>query len=96
MVHYSGWTTDGKLFDSSVQRGEAATFGLGQVIPGWTEGLQLMVLGEKTLFWIPKELAYDGKPGRPEGMLVFEVELLEIKGARELPTMAIPPKPAAE
>ena len=77
-VHYSGWTTDGKLFDSSVQRGEPSTFGLGQVIPGWTEGLQLMVPGEKTIFWIPSELAYDGKPGRPEGMLVFEVELLEI------------------
>lgn len=86
-VHYSGWTTDGKLFDSSVQRGDPATFGLGQVIPGWTEGLQLMVPGEKAMFWIPEKIAYDGKPGRPEGMLVFEVELLEIKAAPTMPTM---------
>jgi peptidylprolyl isomerase len=79
-VHYSGWTTDGKMFDSSVTRGEPATFGLGQVIKGWTEGLQLMVEGEKTRFWIPAELAYGEKPqgGRPAGMLVFDVELLEI------------------
>ena len=77
-VHYSGWTTDGKLFDSSVLRGEPATFGLRQVIKGWTEGLQLMVKGEKRLFWIPKKLAYRGSPGKPQGMLVFEIELLEI------------------
>ncbi|MED5373428.1 MAG: FKBP-type peptidyl-prolyl cis-trans isomerase [Myxococcota bacterium] len=77
-VHYSGWTTDGKLFDSSVQRGEPTSFGLNQVIPGWTEGLQLMVPGQKMIFWIPEEIAYAGKPGRPAGMLVFEVELLEI------------------
>lgn len=78
-VHYSGWTTDGKMFDSSVVRGEPAKFALNQVIPGWTEGLQLMVPGEKTLFWIPEELAYKGQPGRPQGMLVFEVELLDVE-----------------
>jgi len=77
-VHYSGWTTDGKMFDSSVTRGAPATFPLNRVIPGWTEGLQLMVTGERRRFWIPKELAYDGKPGRPQGMLVFDVELLSI------------------
>ena len=77
-VHYSGWTTDGKLFDSSVTRGAPATFPLNRVIPGWTEGLQLMVVGEQRRFWIPKELAYNGKPGRPQGMLVFDVELLAI------------------
>ena len=77
-VHYSGWTTDGKMFDSSVTRGQPATFGLNAVIPGWTEGLQLMVVGETTRFWIPEELAYKGRPGRPQGMLVFDVELLEI------------------
>jgi FKBP-type peptidyl-prolyl cis-trans isomerase len=77
-VHYSGWTTDGKLFDSSVTRGRPAEFALNGVIPGWTEGLQLMTVGEKSRLWIPVQLAYDGKPGRPEGMLVFDVELLEI------------------
>jgi FKBP-type peptidyl-prolyl cis-trans isomerase len=79
-VNYSGWTTDGKMFDSSVTRGRPATFGVGQVIKGWTEGLQLMVVGEKTRFWIPADLAYGAtpRPGTPAGMLVFDVELLEI------------------
>ena len=80
-VNYSGWTTDGKMFDSSVVRGRPATFGVSQVIKGWTEGLQLMVVGEKTRFWIPGDLAYGEKPARqgaPAGTLVFDVELLEI------------------
>ena len=63
-VHYTGWTTDGKMFDSSVMRGRPATFGLNQVIAGWTEGLQLMVIGDKVRFWIPTELAYKGAPGK--------------------------------
>ena len=63
-VDYTGWTTDGKMFDSSVMRGRPATFGLNQVIAGWTEGVQLMVVGEKTRFWIPEELAYQGKGWR--------------------------------
>jgi FKBP-type peptidyl-prolyl cis-trans isomerase len=78
-VHYSGWTTDGKLFDSSVEKGEKSTFGLNQVIAGWTEGLQTMVVGEKTRFWIPAHLAYAGQAGRPQGMLVFDVELFSIQ-----------------
>ena len=77
-VHYTGWTTDGKMFDSSVTRGEPATFPLGGVIPGWTEGVQLMVEGEKTRFWIPENLAYKGQQP-PFGMLVFDVELIRIK-----------------
>jgi FKBP-type peptidyl-prolyl cis-trans isomerase len=80
-VHYSGWTTDGKMFDSSVTRGEPLTFSLGGVIKGWTEGVQLMVQGEKTRFWIPGNLAYGDKPtrpGAPSGMLVFDIELLGI------------------
>ena len=77
-VHYTGWTTDGKMFDSSVVRGQPAQFPLNRVIPGWTEGVQLMVEGEKTRFWIPVELAYNNRPGRPAGMLVFDVELLKI------------------
>jgi len=78
-VDYSGWTTDGKMFDSSITRGEPAEFPLNGVIPGWTEGLQLMVKGEKRRFWIPEALAYKGQAGAPQGMLVFDVELLEIK-----------------
>ncbi|MEM6289700.1 MAG: FKBP-type peptidyl-prolyl cis-trans isomerase [Myxococcota bacterium] len=78
-VHYTGWTTDGAMFDSSVARGEPSTFGLNQVIPGWTEGLQLMSVGAKHRLWIPEDLAYKGMPGRPAGTLVFDVELLEIQ-----------------
>ncbi len=78
-VHYTGWTTDGKMFDSSVARGKPATFGLDQVIKGWTEGVQLMVPGEKTRFWIPEKLAYQGQSGAPKGMLVFDVELMQIE-----------------
>jgi len=80
-VHYSGWTTDGQLFDSSVTRRQPATFPLRGVIPGWTEGLQLMRVGEKVRFWIPANLAYGetpSRPGAPAGMLVFDVELLAI------------------
>ena len=77
-VHYTGWTTDGKMFDSSVARGEPATFGLNEVIPGWTEGVQMMVEGEKRRFWIPEDLAYKGRSG-PQGTLVFDVELIKIE-----------------
>jgi FKBP-type peptidyl-prolyl cis-trans isomerase len=79
-VHYSGWTTDGRMFDSSVMRGQPASFRLTEVIPGWTEGVQLMVAGEKTRFWIPGKLAYDNNPNpaTPKGTLVFDIELLAI------------------
>jgi FKBP-type peptidyl-prolyl cis-trans isomerase len=87
-VHYSGWTTDGKMFDSSVSRGEPASFPLNGVIKGWTEGVQLMVVGEKRRFWIPEDLAYgpvvEGSD-RPGGMLCFDVELLEIKEVPKVP-----------
>jgi FKBP-type peptidyl-prolyl cis-trans isomerase len=94
-VHYSGWTTDGKLFDSSVKRGQPTSFPLNGVIKGWTEGLQLMVEGEKRRFWIPANLAYGEKPGggRPGGLLVFDVELLAIKAAPKPP--AVPEDVAA-
>ncbi|MDX2051085.1 MAG: FKBP-type peptidyl-prolyl cis-trans isomerase [Polyangiaceae bacterium] len=78
-VHYTGWTTDGQSFDSSVARGEPAQFPLNRVIPGWTEGLQLMVEGEERRLWIPESLAYKGSPGKPAGTLVFDVELLSIR-----------------
>jgi FKBP-type peptidyl-prolyl cis-trans isomerase len=77
-VHYTGWTTDGRTIDSSVSKGEPLTIGLDAVITGWTEGVQLMVEGEKRRFWIPARLAYEGTPGRPQGMLVFEIELIRI------------------
>src|SRR5262249_61015837 len=77
-VHYTGWTTDGKMFDSSLARGVPATFNLQKVIPGWTEGLQLMTEGESRRFWIPERLAYKGQHGFPAGTLVFDVELIEV------------------
>jgi len=77
-VNYTGWTTDGKMFDSSVTRGQPAVFPLNGVIAGWTEGVQLMTEGESVRFWIPQDLAYKGQPGKPAGMLVFDVDLLKI------------------
>ena len=77
-VHYTGWTTDGNMFDSSVTRGAPSTFRVNGVIRGWIEGLQLMVVGEKRRFWIPEELAYRGSRA-PFGMLVFDVELFAIR-----------------
>jgi peptidylprolyl isomerase len=78
-VHYTGWTTAGKTFDSSVTRGQPISFSLDGVIPGWTEGVQMMVEGEKCRFWIPANLAYEGQPDRPQGMLVFDIELIRIE-----------------
>ena len=81
-VHYTGTLLNGQIFDSSVQRGEPAEFGLNQVISGWTEGLQLMSEGAKYRFFIPARLAYSerGAPGAipPNAALIFEVELLKI------------------
>jgi FKBP-type peptidyl-prolyl cis-trans isomerase FkpA len=86
-VHYTGTLLDGTKFDSSVDRGQPAQFALNAVIPGWTEGLQLMKVGEKTRFWIPSNLGYGdrGTPGPigPNATLKFEVELLEIVKAPE-------------
>jgi FKBP-type peptidyl-prolyl cis-trans isomerase len=79
-VHFTGWTTDGKSFDSSIPRGRPAQFPLSKVMmPGLTEGLQLMVEGEERRFWIPEAMAYQGAAGKPAGMLVFDVELISIK-----------------
>jgi peptidyl-prolyl cis-trans isomerase A (cyclophilin A) len=82
-VHYTGKFLDGKVFDSSVQRGEPISFGLSQVIRGWTEGLQLMKEGGKTTFFIPYQLAYgeQGYPGAipPKSDLIFEVELIKVQ-----------------
>lgn len=80
-VHYTGWTPDGKMFDSSFTDGKPVSFKLTEVISGWTEALQLMVVKEKRRFWIPGNLGYDAIPNStgPKGMLVFEIELLDIK-----------------
>ncbi|CAN5520888.1 FKBP-type peptidyl-prolyl cis-trans isomerase [soil metagenome] len=82
-VHYKGTNIDGKVFDSSYDRGQPAEFALNQVIPGWTEGLQLMNAGSKYILYIPSQIAYgeNGAGGAigPNEALVFEVELLEIK-----------------
>ena len=81
-VHYTGTLIDGTVFDSSVSRGEPATFGVTQVISGWVEGLQLMPKGSKYKFFIPSNLAYGaqgaGKAIGPNATLIFEVELLDI------------------
>jgi len=81
-VHYHGTLIDGKIFDSSVNRGEPATFGVTQVISGWVEALQLMPVGSKWKLFIPSELAYGaqgaGQAIAPHTALIFEVELLEI------------------
>jgi len=77
-VEYTGWTTDGHMFDSSIPRGEPSTFPLNRVIAGWTEGVQLMVVGETRRLWIPEALAYKGVR-EPKGMLVFDVKLLKIE-----------------
>jgi peptidylprolyl isomerase len=79
-VHYTGWTADGKMFDSSVEKGSPISFGLGDVIEGWGEGVQLMVIGEKTRFWIPENIAYKGQ--EPKGQLCFDVELIAIAASR--------------
>ncbi len=78
LVHYTGWTTDGKMFDSSIPKGVPSFFRLDRVIPGWREGIPLMVEGETRRFWIPKKLAYRGEAGKPEGTLVFDVKLIKI------------------
>jgi len=78
-VHYTGWTADGRMFDTSLLGGVPQTLALTDVIPGWTEGMQLMAEGERTLFWIPEELAYKGEVGSPLGMLVFDVDLIRIE-----------------
>jgi peptidylprolyl isomerase len=96
-VNYTGWHTDGTMFDSSILRGAPSTFALKQLIPGWVEGLQLMVPGEKRRFWIPDKIAYNGRPNRPQGTLVFDVELIGItRPPTTPPDVAAPPADAVQ
>ncbi len=76
-AHYTGWTRDGKGFDSSIARGKPATFPLTRMFPGLKEGIQMMTVGEERRFWIPENLAFQGR--RPKGMVVFDVELISFK-----------------
>ncbi|MEQ1570204.1 MAG: FKBP-type peptidyl-prolyl cis-trans isomerase, partial [Myxococcota bacterium] len=84
-VNYTGWTTDGSMFDTTTKRKKPMKFAATQVIPGWTEGLQLMKVGETMRFWIPEEIAYKGQPGKPAGMLVFDIELVSVADGPETP-----------
>ena len=85
MVHYRGMLTDGTVFDSSVERGQPATFGLGQVIPGWTEALKLMKPGDQWVLYIPARLAYGnramGDKIPPNSDLIFQVALIQVISA---------------
>lgn len=96
-VNYTGWTTDGKMFDSTIVRNRPSSFPLANVLPGWTEGVQLMVVGEKRRFWVPEKLAFNGAEGKPRGMLVFDIELLDIvAGPKTPPDVAAPPSDAVK
>ena len=85
-VHYTGWQTDGTMFDSSVLREQPAIFPLGRLIDGWQKAVPLMRVGERARIWIPGNLAYDlreNRPHAPKGMLVFDVELISIPAKTE-------------
>ncbi|HEX6972901.1 MAG TPA: FKBP-type peptidyl-prolyl cis-trans isomerase [Vicinamibacterales bacterium] len=78
LVNYTGWTTDGQVIDGAPVGTEPAVIRVSDVIPGWQEGLRLMVEGEKRRFWIPAHLAYAGEPGKPQGMLVYDISLVRV------------------
>jgi len=79
LVHYTGWTTDGRMFDTSITKGQPVEMRLDEVIKGWTEGVAMMAEGQRMRFWIPEALAYQGKGDGPRGMLVFDIELVKIQ-----------------
>ena len=78
-LHYTGWTTDGRMFDSTMKTGEPATLALRGLIDGWKDVIQYMVVGDTFRVWIPEKLAYKGRRGRPAGTLVFDIELLQFE-----------------
>ena len=89
-IHFTGWTSDGVMFESSRQREQPGVFDLAEVMPGWREGLLLLAVGDQARFWIPEPLAHRGKGGKPKGTLVFDIELLSITRKPE------PPRPPAQ
>lgn len=78
-MNYTMWTADGEVVDSTTLRGSPDTVGISRLVPGWTEGMKLMVEGERRLLWIPEKLAYQGAPHRPKGMVVVDVQLVQIR-----------------
>lgn len=79
IVNYAAWTTDGKMFDTSIALGRPASFVLETSMPGLQEGVQMMVVGELRRLWIPENLAFADQPGRPKGMVVYDITLLDFK-----------------
>lgn len=77
-LRYTGWTPEGQVFMTTERKQIPKSSRMGMMIPGWQEGLLQMTIGEKRRFWIPKELAYRGQPGRPQGTVVFDIELVAV------------------
>ena len=77
VIHYTGWTPDGAIIEGAPIGGAPATFQLSDTMPGWQEGLRMMRVGDKRRFWIPGRLAYENQPGKPHGMLVYDIDLLQ-------------------
>ncbi len=77
VVHYTGWTPDGAIIEGAPIGGAPATFQLSDTMPGWQEGLRMMRVGDKRRFWIPGRLAYGDAPGKPHGMLVYDIDLVQ-------------------
>ncbi len=77
VIHYTGWTPDGAIIEGAPIGGAPATFRLNETMPGWREGLSMMSAGDKWRFWIPGRLAYGDRPGKPHGMLVYDIDLVQ-------------------
>jgi FKBP-type peptidyl-prolyl cis-trans isomerase len=77
VIHYTGWTPDGAIIEGAPLGGAPATFQLSDTMPGWQEGLRMMRVGDKRRFWIPGPLAYGNQPGKPHGMLVYDIDLVQ-------------------
>jgi FKBP-type peptidyl-prolyl cis-trans isomerase len=77
VIHYTGWTPDGAIIEGAPIGGAPATFQLSDTMPGWQEGLRMMRVGDKRRFWIPGRLAYGYQPGKPHGMLVYDIDLVQ-------------------
>lgn len=94
-INYNAWTTDGQIRDSTDVRGRPSNYIVGALMPGMGEGIKLLTVGEKRRFWLPEKLAFNGAPNMPKGMLVFDIELLEIQSAMPILDATAPPDVAA-